>query len=65
MIVSEEELRGGMSRSKIGVGIVAVIFAIYVVAAPYITVHQMKEAAKRRDGESLSEYIDFPSVRQS
>jgi hypothetical protein len=54
-----------MSRSKIGVGIVAVIFAIYVVAAPYITVHQMKEAAKRRDGESLSEYIDFPSVRQS
>jgi hypothetical protein len=39
-------------------------FAIYVAAAPYITVHQMKDAAKRRDGEALSEHIDFPSVRQ-
>lgn len=55
----------GTSRLKIVVSIVAVILAIYVVAAPYITVYQMKEAAQRRDGESLSEYIDFPSVRQS
>lgn len=65
MIDSAEELGQGMSKSKIVVGIVVGIFAIYMVAAPYITVHQMKEAAKRRDGESLSEYIDFPSVRQS
>lgn len=45
----------------------AISFAIvgYIVAAPYITVHQMKSAAKNHDAEALSEYIEFPSVRQS
>jgi len=46
-------------------GVAAGIFAIYVVAAPYITVHQMKSAAEEHDGEALSEHIEFPSVRQS
>ena len=36
-----------------------------MVAAPYITVHQIRDAAKRQDGEALSEHIDFPSIRQS
>lgn len=36
----------------------------YWVAAPYITVYQIKAAAKARNGEQLSEYIDFPSVRE-
>src|SRR6185436_6993869 len=65
MSASTDEYGDGTRRLKIGVSILALILAIYVAAAPYITVHQMKEAAKRRDGESLSEYIDFPSVRQS
>jgi hypothetical protein len=47
------------------VAVVAVLFAIYVAAAPYLTVHQMKSAAENSDGEALSEHIDFPSVRQS
>lgn len=51
--------------AKVAFGIAAGIFAIYVVAAPYITVHQMKSAAEARDGEALSEHIEFPSVRQS
>lgn len=55
----------GTSRLKIVVSIVAIILAIYVVAAPYITVHQIRDAAKRQDGEALSEHIDFPSIRQS
>lgn len=50
---------------KIALGIAAGIFAIYVAAAPYITVYQMKSAAESHDGEALSEHIEFPSVRQS
>lgn len=45
--------------------VVGVLLAIYVAASPYLTVHQMKSAAEKHDGEALSEYIDFPSVRQS
>ena len=54
-----------MSRGKVALGIAAGLFAIYAAAAPYITVHQMKSAAKNHDGEGLSEHVEFPSVRQS
>ena len=54
-----------MTKGKIALGVLAALAAAYVVAAPYWTVHQMKSAAQRRDGEALAEYIDFPSVRQS
>jgi hypothetical protein len=47
------------------IAVVGAVFALYVVAAPYITVHQMKAAAESQDGAALSEHIDFPSVRQS
>lgn len=60
-----EEYGEGTSRLKIVVGIFAIVVATYVAAAPYITVHQIRDAAKRQDGEALSEHIDFPSVRQS
>ena len=53
-----------MGKGKLLAGLAA-MFAIYVAAAPYIAVHQMKSAAESRDGEALSEYIEFPSVRQS
>ena len=54
-----------MNKGKVVLGIAAGLFAIYIVAAPYITVHQMKSAAESHDGEALSEYVEFPSVRQS
>ncbi len=54
-----------MNKGKMITVLVVVLFAIYAVAAPYITVHQMKSAAESYDGEALSEYIEFPSVRQS
>lgn len=50
---------------KVGLAIAAGVFATYAVAAPYITVYEIKSAAEARDGEALSEYIEFPSVRQS
>ena len=54
-----------MRKGKIALGIALVLFAIYVVAAPFITVYQIQSAAEKNDGEALSEHIDFPSVRQS
>ena len=37
----------------------------YVAVSPYITVYQIKSAAERKDGEALSEYVDFVSLRQN
>jgi hypothetical protein len=53
-----------MSKSKLLFGILVIIGG-YIVATPYITIYQMKAAAERQDGEALSEFIEFPSVRQS
>lgn len=55
-----------MKKTK-NAGLLAIVIgvALYLVASPYITVHQMKVAAEKRDGEALSEHIDYPSVRQS
>jgi len=50
-----------MKKTVIAVG---VLVLTYVAAAPYITVYQIKAAAKTRNGEQLSEHIDFPSVRE-
>ena len=52
-----EEYGEGTSRLKIVVSIVAIIFAIYLVAAPYITVHQIRDAAKRQDGDALQDWL--------
>ena len=54
-----------MKKGKVVLGIAAGFFMLYVGAAPYITLYQMKSAADRQDGEALSEHIDFASVRQS
>lgn len=53
-----------MNKAVIG-GIAAMAVLGYLAATPYLTVHQMKSAADDRDSEALSEYIEFPSVRQS
>lgn len=51
-----------MSIKKILIA-VAVVALAYWVATPYITVHQIKSAAKTRNAEQLAEHIDFASVR--
>jgi hypothetical protein len=47
------------------IAVVIGLLAIGVAAQPYLTVNRMRAAAERKDGEAFSEYIDFPSVRQS
>lgn len=38
---------------------------VWFYIAPYITFYQLKDAAKRKDTEELSELVNFPSVRES
>lgn len=52
-------------KMKILIGAVVALVLGYIFAAPYITVYQMKTAAKSHDGEALSECVDFPMLRQS
>jgi hypothetical protein len=54
-----------MSKGSVVLGGTLVVFALYVAAAPYITVYQMGSAMDRRDGEALAEHIEFPSVREN
>ena len=56
----------GIRRRKRELGAIAIgVLVLYLAAAPYITVYRMKAAAEKRDGAALSEFIEFPSVRQS
>ncbi len=52
-------------KLKIGIGAGVVLVLGYLVATPYITAYQMKVAAEAQDGEALSEFVDFPALRQS
>lgn len=54
-----------MRAGRVALGLAALLAVAWVAAAPYITVYRMKAAAENRDGEALSEHIDFTSVRQS
>lgn len=47
----------------IGISVAVVAFLAWVVAAPYLTLYQMKRAAQRNDSAALSHYIDFQGVR--
>ena len=44
---------------------VVVVAALSSYASPYWTLHQMKTAIAGKDADALSEYIDFPAVRDS
>lgn len=53
-----------MKRIKLfGVAMLLLLLAIFV-SLPYITVYQIKNAARNHDGEALAKHVNFPSVRQ-
>lgn len=54
----------GISRPRLLATAALVAAAGYLVASPYLTAYQMQRAADARDGEALSEHVDFPAVRQ-
>lgn len=47
------------------IAVVVLLGLVWFGASPYITAHQIKSAAQDQDGESLSEYIEFPTLRQN
>jgi hypothetical protein len=42
-----------------------VLFAAWLFATPYLTLHSIKSAAEEKDIQSLSQYIDFPAFKES
>ncbi|QXL83511.1 DUF2939 domain-containing protein [Comamonas sp. NLF-1-9] len=42
-----------------------VLLAAWFIAAPWLTVYQIGNAAQSRDAQALAEHVDFASVRQS
>ncbi|MBL8199489.1 MAG: DUF2939 domain-containing protein [Chromatiales bacterium] len=52
-------------RAKVASLVAVLLIGGYVFAGPYIAVHQVKAAAIARDGEALTEHVDFVALRQS
>lgn len=45
--------------------IIVIAILAYLYASPYLALKNLKSAAQQNDIESVSHYIDYPSVRQS
>ncbi len=45
--------------------VVAALLIGWAIASPYVVSQQMKSAAEARDGEALSDHIEFPTLRQN
>lgn len=55
-----------MNKKILG-SVVALVIAIigYLYASPYLVLNSIKTAAQNGESEKVSQYIDYPSVRQS
>ncbi|MFN3809653.1 MAG: DUF2939 domain-containing protein [Roseateles asaccharophilus] len=42
----------------------ALVAGLALYATPYLTVHQLREAARERDAQALAAHVDFPALRQ-
>jgi hypothetical protein len=57
---------GSLMKSKWTMGWLALaLFVVCYLASPYVTLWQVQRAIDAKDASALSEYIDFPSVRES
>ena len=55
-----------MNKKILG-SVIALVIAIagYLYASPYLVLNSIKTAAQNGESEKVSQYIDYPSVRQS
>ena len=55
-----------MNKKLIG-ALIAIVVVIcgYLYATPYLALNSIKKAAQAGDSDTVSKYIDYPSVRQS
>ena len=45
--------------------VLALMFAAYVAASPYLTAYQLFTSAENKDAEALAENIEFPILREN
>jgi hypothetical protein len=66
MAVSTPAKRG-LARPLIVVLVVIVVVAVlgYGYASPYLALDRLKRAADARDAQTVSEYVDYPALRES
>jgi len=64
---SKRRAKGGIARPLIVVLIVIAIVAVlgYGYASPYLALNRLKRAADARDAQTVSEYVDYPALRES
>jgi hypothetical protein len=44
---------------------IVIVISAYLYASPYLALKNLKSAAEQNDIETINQYIDYPSVRQS
>lgn len=45
--------------------VIAIVFAVYFAASPYLTAYQLFTSAENKDAEALAENIEFPILREN
>ena len=45
--------------------LIALIIGIAFYLTPYLAFHNMKKAVENKDADALSDYVDYPSLRES
>ena len=45
--------------------LIALIIGIAFYLTPYLAFHNMKKAVENKDADTLSDYVDYPSLRES
>ena len=55
-----------MNKKRIWlIGGIVIMVLTYIYASPYLVLNSIQRAAQAGDSEKVSNYIDYPSVRQS
>lgn len=50
---------------KIILSLLVLSLITYILASPYIALYQLKNAVQAKDADKVSQFIDYPSLRQS
>ena len=54
-----------MTLKKLAIAVLVAIPCAWYYATPYLAFSAMKTAADRKDAQALSDYVDYPAVRES
>lgn len=54
-----------MTLKKLAIAVLVAILCVWYYATPYLAFAAMKAAADKKDAQALSEYVDYPAVRES